>query len=587
MGKRIAFIGLDGAHPGTIKRLAKEGRLPNISALADTGCSGLLKTTNASQSPVAWSTFQTGCNPGKHGIFDFIIRNPKTMQLDIGLANERIDEQGNSHYSRKIRMPSVWHYLEKKNLRSISLFIPVTFPPDKLCGIQVSGMAPPDLRGTQGLPTLYTTDKIEAEKEDRVLLQYSERIETQITGPKEQKIPFTVKPLKKSIEIEVQGKKFFLKKGEWGEWLELSFNEKKGMARFKLLERNGERIKLYLSPVMRSQLNPDIPITNPGKLAAEIMNECGCYKPLSFESDVHGFKEEMIDDNTWLEDMRYTFEQRIKTAKYLLENNKWDFFSIDLFPVDRVQHMFWRFVDKKHPLFEESEYAGVIDETYELADKRIGELIEAIGDATIFFISDHGFASYRRAVELNKILLEEGFLKMKEGKTGNFMQIDWAKTEAYALGFSSVYLNRKGREKYGVVSEKDAPCILENISFALKKFSFDGEKPFAGARKASELYSLEAGDLPDIIPIYNEGFRSAKASAIGAVSEKEILHDNLNKWSGDHIGPFEDSTLPGIIYCNNGFNLKDAGIIDLAPTALDFFGIRAPKEMDGKSLMGE
>jgi len=248
--------------------------------------------------------------------------------------------------------------------------------------------------------------------------------------------------------------------------------------------------------------------------------------------------------------------------------------------------MFWRFIDKKHPLFEESEYASVIDETYELADKKIGELIEAIGEATTFLISDHGFASYRRAVELNKILMEEGFLKMKKGETGNFMQIDWDKTEAYALGFSSVYLNREGREKYGRVSEKDAPGIIENISSALKKFSFGGEKPFACARNASELYSLDAGDLPDIIPIYNEGFRSAKASAIGGVSEKETVHDNLNKWSGDHIGPFEDSTLPGIVYCNKDINLRGAGIIDLAPTALDFFGIKKPGEMDGNSLLG-
>jgi len=581
---KIAFIGLDGAHPATIKRLAKEGRLPNISALADAGNSGLLKTTNASQSPVAWSTFQTGCNPGKHGIFDFIIRDPKTMQIDIGLANERTDNQGENHYSKRIRMPSIWHYLEKKNLRSISLFIPVTFPPEKIQGIQISGMGLPDLRGTQGLPTVFTTDASEAEKPDRVLLNYSDKINSKILGPNEKSIPFTIKTSNKKIEIEIQEKKISLSENEWSDWIELKFKSKNGMARFKLLKFSDGKINLYLSPVMRSQANPDIPIAFPEGISKEIMEHSGCYKPVSFESDVHGLKEEMIDDETWLEDMRYTFDQRIKAAKFALKN-KWDFFSIDLFPVDRVQHMFWRFVDKKHPLYEESEFAQAIDDTYEFADKKIGELIEAIGDATTFLISDHGFASYRRAVELNKILLEEGFLKMREGETGNFMQIDWAKTEAYALGFSSIYLNREGREHYGTVSEKDASGIIENISSALKKFSFDGEKPFAKARKASELYSLEAGDLPDIIPIYNEGFRSAKASAIGAVSGKETLHDNLNKWSGDHIGPFEDSTLPGVVHCNKHINLKDAGIIDLAPTALDFFGIRAQNEMDGKSLL--
>ena len=206
-------------------------------------------------------------------------------------------------------------------------------------------------------------------------------------------------------------------------------------------------------------------------------------------------------------------------------------------------------------------------------------------DALVFLISDHGFASYRRAVELNKILLEEGFLKMKSGKTGSFMGIDWDNTQAYALGFGSIYLNREGREKYGIVSEKDAEGLMENISSALKRFSFGGEKPFQGAHNAADIYSMEAGDLPDLIPVYNEGYRSAKASTIGAVPEKEAVHDNLNKWSGDHIGPFEDETLPGIIYCSQEANLGNAGIIDLAPTALGFFGVERPGEMDGKNLL--
>jgi len=304
MDKKIAFIGLDGAHPATIKRLAKEGRLPNISALADGGCSGLLKTTNASQSPVAWSTFQTGCNPGKHGIFDFIVRDPKTMQLDIGLANERIDEQGKSHYSKRIRMPSIWHYLEKKALNSLSLFIPVTFPPEKISGVQLSGMGLPDLRGTQGLPTIYTTYETEAEKEDCFKIDFSEKMTLGIIGPGNLNFPFSISLAGKKIEVCVGEKKFFVSVNEWSDFFEIDFSGTRGMARFKLLEFSGKTIRLYLSPVIRSQLNPDLPIATPKGIAKELMGRIGCYKPVSFESDVHGLKEEMIDEETWLEDMR-------------------------------------------------------------------------------------------------------------------------------------------------------------------------------------------------------------------------------------------------------------------------------------------
>ena len=77
--KRAVILGFDGMDPDLADRFMREGRLPNLARLRDQGTFRKLRTTYPAISPVAWSTFMTGVNPGKHNIYDFLARDFATI----------------------------------------------------------------------------------------------------------------------------------------------------------------------------------------------------------------------------------------------------------------------------------------------------------------------------------------------------------------------------------------------------------------------------------------------------------------------------------------------------------------------------
>ncbi|HLU66152.1 MAG TPA: alkaline phosphatase family protein, partial [Kofleriaceae bacterium] len=87
--RRAVLIGLDGLDPELTRRFMSEGKLPNMEKLAKAGCFHRLGTTYPAMSPVAWSSFATGTSPAKHGIFDFITRDPRTYKPDLSSAEVR------------------------------------------------------------------------------------------------------------------------------------------------------------------------------------------------------------------------------------------------------------------------------------------------------------------------------------------------------------------------------------------------------------------------------------------------------------------------------------------------------------------
>src|SRR3954452_15614332 len=82
---RVIVIGLDGLEPSIAEPMLQAGQLPNLALLQSQGGYSRIQTTSPAQTPVAWSTFATGVNPGAHGIFDFVRRNPVTYLPELGL----------------------------------------------------------------------------------------------------------------------------------------------------------------------------------------------------------------------------------------------------------------------------------------------------------------------------------------------------------------------------------------------------------------------------------------------------------------------------------------------------------------------
>jgi predicted AlkP superfamily phosphohydrolase/phosphomutase len=137
---RILVIGLDGADLDVVKPLVSQGALPNLGRLMAEGAWGELRSTYPPMSPPAWTTFMTGKNPGKHGIFDFTIRKPDSY--DVEFVNARFRKAA-----------TMWRLMSDAGKRVCILSVPITFPPEKLNGIQISGIDTPGVSGGVADPT--------------------------------------------------------------------------------------------------------------------------------------------------------------------------------------------------------------------------------------------------------------------------------------------------------------------------------------------------------------------------------------------------------------------------------------------------
>jgi predicted AlkP superfamily phosphohydrolase/phosphomutase len=250
--------------------------------------------------------------------------------------------------------------------------------------------------------------------------------------------------------------------------------------------------------------------------------------------------------------------------------------------------MFFRYLDPARNAHG-SQHAGVIEQLYRDMDRLIGETLQYVDDDTAFFaLSDHGFRSFRRGVNLNSWLHRNGYLTLENGaREGGayFKGIDWRRTRAYALGLGGVYLNRQGREAGGIVVPAETAALqrelIEKLSGLLDEDT--GDIAIRRAYAATELYRgpyLDAA--PDLIIGYADGYRTSWDAAVGKVTMR-VFEDNLKAWSGDHC--VDPPLVPGVLFSNRKLDADDPGIEDMAPTALRLFGIEPPKWMEGKSIL--
>jgi predicted AlkP superfamily phosphohydrolase/phosphomutase len=209
-------------------------------------------------------------------------------------------------------------------------------------------------------------------------------------------------------------------------------------------------------------------------------------------------------------------------------------------------------------------------------------------ETALFVLSDHGFTSFERGVDLNAWLLQNGYLALKEGADGKssyLKDVDWSRTRAYTFGLAGVYINQKGREAEGIVDQAEAADLRRELAARLSQLP-DAERARPAVRKAWPSESLYTGPYldaaPDVIVGYAEGYRASWDSAVGKVTA-HVFADNEKAWSGDHC--VDPHVVPGVLFSNRKIEVADPGIEDMAPTALDLFGIEPPPYMEGKSLV--
>ncbi|MEW6378217.1 MAG: alkaline phosphatase family protein [bacterium] len=609
--QRVVILGLDGMDPGLTEKFMQQGLLPNFSALKEEGSYTRLQTTCPAISPVAWSTFATGMTPARHAIFDFFTRDPSTYLPVLSSVDIRKSEgrfTGPKIKSLK-KGRAFWEILGDVGISSSIIRVPVTFPPVKFNGRLLSAMCVPDLKGTQGTFSFYTTRDDRLEKRTGgacfKVAKSNGKISSFLYGPEdpykqgapESQLPFEVilPPGGGDAELRVADQKFALKQREFTPWVRLPFpiGKKKiyGLCRFMLLEAVPD-FELYVTPINIDPESPILPISHPFVYAMYLARLMNSYATLGLAEDTWALNERVLDEQGFLDQTYANHRERETMFFHELDKVRKGVCACVFDTTDRIQHMFWRYLEKDHPAHRAAGnpgYEKTIEELYKNMDDLLGRVRRKIdGNTLLMVMSDHGFKSFRRCVNLNSWLYLNHYLALKEGakESGEwFAQVDWSKTRAYALGLGGVFINLKGRESQGIVQPgTEFRQLKDELSTRLSGLKDTAQ----GMVAVNEVYDCQriyhgpyTDNGPDLVIGYAQGYRISWDSVVGKVNDL-VFEDNLKSWSGDHcIDPKE---VPGVLFTNRKNTARSAGMVDIAPTILREFNLHVPPSMEGKPL---
>ncbi len=618
--KRLVVLGLDGMDPKLACKMMDEGKLPNLDKIRRRGCFKELATTVPSISPVAWSSFQTGVNPGKHNIFDFLTRNKRTYRpaLSSVVIRGPARKLRIGRYQIPLSKPDIrllrkakpfWQILGKHGIFSSVIRVPVTFPPEKFAGVQLSGMCVPDLRGKQGMFSYYSTEDLENIEhtggQNYKLRKKGNSFESELVGSQN---PFRTdgKVLKCRFELtvideitarlKVNGEKYILEKAKYSPWLKVAFRVLPGVKVYgicKFLLLNTEpAVRLYVTPINIDPARPAMPISHPRIYSTYLARRQGSFATLGLAEDSWALNEKVLVDESFIRQCCETDKEREKMFFDALDKTRRGLCVCVFDGTDRIQHTFWRNIDPEHPVYKPADDgdSNPIEQLYRRMDVLAGKTFEKCDRKNTVFmiISDHGFNTFRHGVDLNRWLEENGYLKLnqKDKSKKHLAGVDWSRTRAFAIGLAGIYLNIKGRESQGIVDGgEEAEQLRIEIASRLRKLINPGKNNQQVIKEVYNSNKIYSGpyknDAPDLIVGYQKGYRASWETAIGQVTD-EIFHDNTKAWSGDHC--IDPDLVPGVLFCNRQIDTAKPSIVDIGPTVLDMFGVDVPKQMDGRVL---
>ena len=627
--RRVIVLGLDGLDPILARNWMRAGKLPNFKALRDKGGFRPLATVWPSMSPVAWSSFATGVDAGRHNIFDFLNRDLRSY-LPI-LSSTRITGRGRALKLGPWRIPigkprmellrkskAFWKVLGENGVKSTVLRVPITFPPEKVDGQMLSAMCVPDLRGTQGTFSFFTSGDI---GDDETTGGVRSRLRPdgtggaawrgELTGPdgddgRPMTVDFRIEVNAEagSVEIGVPGRTFDLPCGRNSDWIPLSFGSGAGKAhgicKFRVVSLE-DPVSLYVTPIHIDPEHPAMPISHPPHYSIALSKLHGPFATLGLAEDTWGLNERVLDEQGFLDQAWEIHAERERQFFHALDRQRRGAISVVFDATDRIQHMFFRYLDPDHPANagkDTERHKDAIEDLYRRADDLVGRTMARMRpDDVLFVVSDHGFKTFQRGVNLNTWLRENGYLRLKsdpvdadpptlpQGEKAEPSQIDWSRTKAYASGLGGFYLNRKGREGSGIVEDGEIEGLLANLAEKLRGLR-DPDRDTACINEVWDSRSVYTGPYvengPDLVIGYKVGYRTGWDAAIGRVSAA-VFEDNTRSWSGDHC--IDPRLVPGVLFSSLPFDETRPSLSDMAPTILDLFGIEKPAYMTGTSLL--
>ena len=354
-----------------------------------------------------------------------------------------------------------------------------------------------------------------------------------------------------------------LTQGTLSDWVSLSFQALpgvtvKGLTRLLVIEM-GDHFSLYLSPINLDPDAPAMPISHPPYYATYLAKKLGPYSTLGLAEDTWALNEGVTDDKTFLQQTYDIDREREDMFFAALDRLRAGTLVCVFDATDRIQHMFWRDIDPAHPAAPRpraGDHAMPSAISIATTTRWSAACVQQLGkDDVLMVISDHGFTSFRRGVNLNQWLLREGYLTLKPGADGRaewLRDVDWsgdARLRARAHGHVPEpegprrarhrRARRRGRRaEAGNRREIAADCETTSRSAVGVNEAFDTAALYSGPY-------LE--NAPDFVIGYNAGYRISWDCATGVVAGP-VFEDNRKPWSGDHC--IDPRLVPGVFFCN-------------------------------------
>lgn len=576
---RVLLIGLDAFDPKRFERLHDAGKMPNLGKYVDSGRYSRFAVTNPPQSEVSWTSIATGLNPGGHGMFDFVHRDPATYALNVSLLPTK-SGIGGTQFAHPFNATTIFDQVAKKGYQATALWWPALFPARVQSPVRsLPGLGTPDLLGRLGVGTFFTTDPAMGEFEGRKtpvasLSRQGSFYTGALAGPAKKTGEASTLPVQvekhsnSSATVQIGDYKHVLHIGEWSPIFELKFE----ISRFFSLptltsaivtKLDGE-VCLYLLPLQIHPHRSPWHYGTPRDFVRNTWRDAGPFLTVGWPQDTAALEDGFINDAQFIELCHMIVDVRERVLMYHLDRFNEGLLASVFDTLDRMQHMFLR------------DRPELIDEWYMKLDGLFGRVEErlrrkGILDSTkIIVVSDHGFSEFDYKAHLNRWLLDEQLMVAKEEqKSGAFSNVDWSQTKAYAIGLNSVYLNMQGREGKGIVTGAERDQLLDSMCQRLKDWKApNGRSVIQNVWRQEEAFDGPLASYgPDLMIGFAPGFRASAQTGLGGW-EAQSVETNNDHWGADHC--MDPTAVPGILISSYGLkNFPNPSYRDMPAIAIN------------------
>jgi predicted AlkP superfamily phosphohydrolase/phosphomutase len=559
---KTLLLGFDSFDPTIYEDLVGRNELPNLEAFQRQGGYSRLEVCTPPQTEVSWTSIATGVDPGAHGIFDFVHRDPGNYTPFVSILPTRksaVGEQFVPPYTAR----TFFEEAADMGYPATALWWPAMFPARQALPVNtLPGLGTPDIRGQLGVGTLLTTEdetlkkttvvRLSADGKDHFTADLPGPQTGGRSGPRTLTVPVHLDVIDRaSARLTLGQYQLDLRLGEWSDIVELRFTgglllNVFAITRFILTSLNSV-IRIYALPLQIHPLHTPWHYASSGSFSGKLWKNVGPYLTLGWPQDTNGLEEGCITDDQFLDLCQSIFDRRIEILYYLMDDFREGVLAAIFDDLDRIQHMFFR------------DRMDVVQDWYLRLDRFVGNVIRRMdawsGTFRFLILSDHGFSAFRKKVHLNRWLIDNQYMHVIEDGSG-LNDVEWSRTRAYAIGLNSIYLNLSGREGQGIVRAEEVQPLLTEIQGKLLDWRDLDERPIVQkARLNRETYSGPYARFgPDLMVGYAAGYRASAETGLGKAPQIS-LEPNLDHWGADHC--MDADVVPGVIFANR--DLREFG----------------------------